>query len=883
MHSDLIEPLISCWRQILPGATIDRRSHFFDSGADSLAATAMCLEIERQTGCVIPVGQIYLTPVLEEFAAVLAKFDPDNRAPLFIPLKNEGILTPVFGIAPAMGGVFHFRELAASMDSDHPFHVIEPRVSASGAHAYTSLRDLAERALKVVRGKQPQGPYRFAGFSFGGPLAWEMAKILEDSGEVVDCLILLDSSSRDGYRVPETNPSWSEKLTREWRFIRECRGVRAVYSAPFRTRRWIPLLWQKFIDSVRTLPGTSPNPPAPGKETKPGRDDMDVETQQKLRNGYDPGFYGGRVYLFRAERQLTLHRELDYDLGWTPRTGVGQLRIITVPGDHFSLLKPPHVASLSSKIKQTLDQADRDFCRRIERETGHAGTLQSLPLDEPVNGECYSERFREVAKTYPDHAAIRDGGMVLSYAELFRRAEAIAAWLLDTRPGSDAPVLLHFDTNWQFICSLLGVLLAGRCYVPVDPEFPDLRIREIITLSGAETALSLEPERLENTALKAVSFDDACRPDTGRNPALPRPRPESPAVLLFTSGSTGHPKGTVVTRKMLLHVCWRRGTSCHYSPADRYALVYTSAFMGGVMAIHSPLMFGLTLCVYNLRRRGIMDLPHWMRREKITILHMITSILRRFLGHWNGNPALPDLRLFIPGGERARKSDIEQWKACCEERVRFATCLGSTECGTIAVNPLPMGYDPPDGPLPVGRPFTALNAKILREDGSEADPNEEGQLVIESEYIFRGYLNADELNKTVIAFSGDGKSVYKTGDFGYFDESGILYNCGRRDSRVKINGNLVELAEIESVLMESGMVDEVAVVHRPLAADDSEWKLVAFYRATPSENLESRLAEWLFERLPRIMQPARWVSLPRFPETVNGKTDRKGLCEVELH
>jgi acyl-coenzyme A synthetase/AMP-(fatty) acid ligase len=275
-------------------------------------------------------------------------------------------------------------------------------------------------------------------------------------------------------------------------------------------------------------------------------------------------------------------------------------------------------------------------------------------------------------------------------------------------------------------------------------------------------------------------------------------------------------------------------------------------------------------------------MSQWMLAERITILHMITSILRRFLGHWQGHPALPDLRLLVPGGERARNSDLQQWKDLCDEKVKFATCLGSTECGTIAINPLSKDYEAPAGALPVGKPFSSLNARILREDGTEASANEEGELVIESHYIFRGYLNAEELNHEVISFTKDGKSVYKTGDFGFLDENGILYNAGRRDSRIKVNGNLIELAEIESVLMTSGLIDEVAVLHRPLEPGDTESRLVAFYRSATTDNPEADLAAWLLQRLPRIMLPAKWVHLTVFPETTNGKTDRKSLLKLEL-
>lgn len=883
---DLIEPLIAAWSRILPGQAITRQSHFFASGGDSLAATAMCLEIEQKTGCAVPVGQIYLTPVLENFAAVLQSFDADNRSPLFIPLNPTGTGRPVFGIAPAMGGVFHFRQLAAAFSDDRPFHVIEPRISAAGTHTYSSIRDLATCALDVVQSKQPQGPYTLAGFSFGGPLAWEMARLLEETGERVDCLILLDSSIRNGYAAPANNPGIAARIALKWQFYRDCRRVRTRFGEAFRYGRWLPLVWQKLKDS---LPGTARELKEARTGTippRPGEADMKVESQERLRDGYNPGTYKGTVHLFRAEHQLTLHRELDLDLGWSSHLPEGRLVIRTVPGDHFSLLKSPHVNVLAREVQTLAQESDKAWQAEIDTEFARSSRMRPLPFEEPVNDEDLMGRLVQVVRTFPDQIAIRDGGKRLTYAEFYAIAERIAEFLLEQQPDAAGPVLLHFETSWQFICASHAVLLAGRCYVPVDTDFPDLRIKEIATLAGAGCAFTLDTGGLARAigdAMPVFSFGEASRFNQPHRHSLPVPTdPGKPAVLLFTSGSTGSPKGTVLHRRMLLHLCWRRTTAGGFCPADRYALFYISAFMGGVMAIHAPLCAGATLCLFDIRRRGLAEIPTWMKEERITVVHMITSIMRRLLTLWNGSPPLPDLRLLIPGGERARGSDIELWKRTCQSTVGFATCLGSTECGTIAMYPLSFDFGYSAGPLPVGRPFASLNARVVREDGSVADTFEEGQLVIESHYIFRGYLNADELNKSVLSFSEDGKAVYKTGDYGFFDDVGIFYNAGRHDSRVKVNGNLVELAEVESVLIRSGLIDEVAVIHRALESSSEAPALVAFYRAKNAENLESRLAAFLLDHLPRAMLPGKWVQLSAFPQTTNGKTDRRALAILEF-
>jgi acyl-coenzyme A synthetase/AMP-(fatty) acid ligase len=336
---------------------------------------------------------------------------------------------------------------------------------------------------------------------------------------------------------------------------------------------------------------------------------------------------------------------------------------------------------------------------------------------------------------------------------------------------------------------------------------------------------------------------------------------------------------------MILHTCWRRGTSCGFKPSDRYAIVYNSAFMGGVIAIHTPLMAGATCCIYDLRKRGLGHFARWLRKERISVLHMITSIMRRFLQASKDGPGFPHLRQLIPGGERTRSSDIELCKSACGEGSALVPCLGSTECGTIAIMPLPPDYRHKGGPLPLGRPFKALGVHIIRENGTVADPGEEGEIVLRSHYIFRGYLNAEELNHKVLSFTGSGEAVYRTGDFGIMDADGVLYNLGRKDNRVKINGTLVELAEVESTISRTGWVTEVVVVHRKLEPNDSENRLIAFYQPSGEsrDDFETRINASLLDSLPHIMIPTIWIPLTAFPQTPTGKTDRKALAAMPLN
>jgi acyl-coenzyme A synthetase/AMP-(fatty) acid ligase len=423
--------------------------------------------------------------------------------------------------------------------------------------------------------------------------------------------------------------------------------------------------------------------------------------------------------------------------------------------------------------------------------------------------------------------------------------------------------------------------------VPLDTEFPELRIQEIAEISGASDIVSTDPatipERVKNQLL-SHSFEGLTGPAPDKILKTPFKVPEDESlVLLFTSGSTGRPKGTVVTRKQMHHVSWRRGSACSLSPSDRYTLLYSSAFMGGAMAIHTPLLHGSTLCIFDLRKRGLAALPQWMRDERITVQHMITSILRRLMLFLEGDFQMPDLRLLVPGGERSRLSDLELWKTTCPDKVQYCTNLGSTETGTLAMHLLSKENPIPGGTLPVGEPFGSLGLKILRNDGSEASPMEEGELVVSSHYIFRGYLGDESLNQAC-SFNEDGSITYRTGDFGYIDNNGILHNAGRKDSRIKINGNLIELPEIESRIIQSGLVRDTCVVYRSIEPSDRKKQLVAFYikADTEQDQTEMELTAYLLKRLPKVMIPHIWIPLTMFPQTGNGKTNVRKMREMDL-
>lgn len=886
--SQLLETVSEIWGKALGLSQPEETVHFFAEGGDSLKATEMLIEIERRTGLSIPIGQIYLTPQLADFVAAVEEIKEDDCSPLIFPLKSGTSGQVLHAVAPAQGGVFHFRKLAEHLPDRVGLSVIEPRVSASGRHAYADMAELVGSCLGALRQKQPQGPYHLVGYSFGGVIAWEMAVQLEVEGQRPELLVMLDAGSRRGYPHLYGWLNLMAYLREELRFMQACHEVRVIHGQGNQISELLPLVLRKINDALhRRRPRSSANPRKAIVEVV---EDMNVPAQQTLREGYTPSHYGGQLHLLRACRQLTLHRAFDFDLGWGRYLRKGKPTVIPVQGDHFSFMQEPEVGEIALVLNELAQQAADQRRKHIEAEVSHAQTLISCPFPEPIKDECPVSRMATVVQAFPDKVAIRDGSAQLTYAAFWEKAARVSAFLCRMDPtGSKGPVLLHTSTSWQYLCAVYGILRAGRTYVPVDTDFPSVRLRDIQLQSEASLALSAYPVFLSSILddISIYGLREALEEDLVPVPPL-KVSLDAPAAILFTSGSTGRPKGTPISRQHLVHLSWRRVYGWSLSPSDRYAILYSSPFMGGMQATHSSLMAGATLSIYNLRQRGLEGLCTFLQEERVTVLHLITSILRRFLEEWDGEPDLPDLRLLIPGGEATRASDLDLWKRTCDQRVRFGACLGSTECGTLANNSIPMDYEHARGPVPVGKPFPRLGVRILDGDGRKLGPGEEGRITVCSRYIFRGYLN-QKLNADILKINDDGTVFYDTGDFGYLDEEGVLYNLGRRDSRVKVNGYLVELGEVESVAMRSGLLLEVAVVLRTLESGnarpkDTTPRLVGFYRSRPSAgaDLPDRLQAYMLEHLPKAMHPVRWIELKSFPQTHNGKTNRKVLSTVSI-
>ncbi|HEY0791291.1 MAG TPA: amino acid adenylation domain-containing protein [Chthoniobacterales bacterium] len=481
------------------------------------------------------------------------------------------------------------------------------------------------------------------------------------------------------------------------------------------------------------------------------------------------------------------------------------------------------------------------------------------------------QRFAEQVLRHPQRMAVRGPGGGTTYAELDREARRVAAEVLAIPAAPRVAVLLSHDAS--IAVGLLGVLMAGRAYVPLDPAQPASRLAYILADTGVSILVctrALRPlaEKLagnERTLIELEAMTAAPLPN------LPVTAPGSIAYVLYTSGSTGLPKGVIQSHRNVLHFMREYTENLALTADDRLIQVASYAFDAGVMDIFGALLNGATLYPVNLRSTSPEDACAWLAQEEISILHVTPTVFRVLTAALT--IPLPNVRLVVLGGEAALRSDVEAFRRCFSPECLLVNGLGPTE-STVTLQFFLDATTPVWRPgVPVGYPVG--NTEVVLRDAEGETTELYGEIVIRSAHVALGYwgLESDR-------FSDDphhaGKRLYRTGDLARLLPDGSLESLGRRDGQVKLRGFRIELGEIEAVLRAHPGVREAAVTlfHPDDPAPETEPQLAAY---VCGEFRMEELKAHAWERLPEYMVPRAFVELAGLPRSVNGKLDRRAL------
>ena len=490
------------------------------------------------------------------------------------------------------------------------------------------------------------------------------------------------------------------------------------------------------------------------------------------------------------------------------------------------------------------------------------------------------DRFEECARRFPSRVAVHDRGRVWTYDRLDGVANQVANWLLGCRGEGPEPVHLLFPQGAEFVAALLGVLKAGKSYVPLDPIFPLARNRYIVEDARAQVLLTQAEHRAQAAELcgdgiSLGTFEDILGSETDTRPGL-KIAPQASAFIIYTSGSSGHPKGVLQSHINLVHNAWRQTGLMHFSGEDRFTCLYSPSVMGTVRDHFNALLNGAALVPFDLSRQGVASLAEWLVDEHITVFHTISSVLRSMRNVLPEPEALAALRLVILGGESVLRTDFELFRARFPDQCRLFTGLGSTETGTARQILLNHASAVEHPVLPLGYPVPDMEISLRGEDGVPVLQGEVGEIVVESPYLALEYWNKPDLTAQAFELRADGTRGFHTGDLGRMLPDGCLLHCGRKDFQVKVRGHRVETVEIEAEILRTGLATDVVVVSHEMKPGRTI--LVAYFVSEDhSDQLDDRIRSRLADTLPDYMVPSLYMRLDALPLTPNGKVDRRAL------
>lgn len=493
------------------------------------------------------------------------------------------------------------------------------------------------------------------------------------------------------------------------------------------------------------------------------------------------------------------------------------------------------------------------------------------------------ELFEQQVLRTPDAIAALCDGEALTYAELNRKANQLAHYLRGrgARIGEYIPLLM--SRSLHLVVAQLAVLKSGGVYIPIDPKMPTERQAFVVHDCGARFVVAEQgkgPESAQDglTWINYREIGEACRSSPSHDLKL-RISGLSPAYVMYTSGSTGVPKGVVVPHRAVNRLVINNYV--HFESTDRVAHSSNPMFDAATFEIWGPMLNGASLLV--VPQSVVLDparLSELLRREQVTILWLTVGLLAQYAA------ALTDvfgaLRYLLTGGDIVEPEIVKRVLGTRPPK-HVLNAYGPTECTTFSTTYL-IEADQREGAIPIGHPISNTQVYVLDKTLRPVPIGVTGEIYIGGDGLALGYLNRPELMAerfiaNPFSTTAEGR-LYKSGDVGRWRADGALEFLGRNDHQVKIRGFRVELGEIEAQLARYCKVKDAVVLAR---ADSIAGKRLVAY-VTPRGDIHPMAAELraqLEGALPDYMVPSAFVVLDKLPLTANGKVDRRALPEPE--
>jgi amino acid adenylation domain-containing protein len=499
-----------------------------------------------------------------------------------------------------------------------------------------------------------------------------------------------------------------------------------------------------------------------------------------------------------------------------------------------------------------------------------------------TSAQSITDRFRGVVAARPEELAVQDEATSYTYGELDRESSRIANFLLDRLGPASEPIAMLMPHGARMLTVHLGILKAGKFYVPLDVSYPDSRNRMILQDVGSRLLLTCDAteeagRRLAGGVAQTTNVEQLATSVSAADPAL-AVAPDAYAYVFYTSGTTGTPKGVIENHRDVLHMVDVASQSMGLTRDDRLLMVAPLIFSASSWQVLATFLIGAAVFPFDMRTLGMgAALVDTIEHNRITCWSCVPSTFRSTAAYLLASDRrLDTLRILKLSGDRILASDFELYRRCCGDGCVLRIEFGMSEVQNITclVVDKAMRFDQPR--MPVGFPALGNEVFLLDDEGRAVPRGEVGEFVVRTAFASPGYWQRPELTAQRFKRDGD-KTLFYTGDLGRQDADGCFHHVGRKDNQVKIAGNRVELGDVETALIAlDGVRECLTLLHE---GEGGSMMLTAYYIPvqTPPPSA-STLRAALRQRLPDYMVPAAYVPMDAFPLNANGKLDRRQLA-----